>query len=65
MEQIILKMYTWVNGALNLSKRKFHRVEEAIKHAQEQGAHSFKVWDHNGDLVHSQNHPTQSVPNYA
>ena len=50
---------------LTLTKHEFERLEDALKHAEENAAHSFKVFDHTGNLCHSQTHPVVKSNTYA
>jgi len=65
MNKHVLKMYKWINGMLTLTKHEFERLEDALKHAEENAAHSFKVFDHTGNLCHSQTHPVVKSNTYA
>ena len=53
MNKYVLKMYTWIDGMLTLVKHEFDCVEDAIEHAEEKLAHSFKIFDSIGNLIHS------------
>ena len=43
----------WYDGVLKTVEHFFDTVEEAIEHAKNSDAHTIKVYDANGELVHS------------
>jgi hypothetical protein len=52
-EKYYAKHHHWEDGILNTLKHFFDTVEEAIEHATESEAHVIKIYDTNGELVHS------------
>ena len=43
----------WVNGVLSTVEHFFDTIEEALEHAKKSEAHTIKVYDDKGELVHS------------
>jgi len=43
----------WVDGVLKTVEHFFDTIEEAVAHAKNSDAHTIKVYDANGELVHS------------
>jgi hypothetical protein len=48
-----LKIYRWINGILETTEHFFESLEDALLLAKATDGHSFKLYDHNDDLVHS------------
>jgi len=65
MNKYQLKMYTWVNGMLTMTKHEFESLESAIAHAERRMAHSFKIFDADGSLCHTHSHKSVSQNTYA
>jgi hypothetical protein len=48
-----VRAHHWVNGVLSTVEHYFESLEEAMDHVRSSEAHSIKVYDDNGELVHS------------
>jgi len=51
-----LKVFRWINGALEPTSYLFGEEQEAIQFARECGCHSFKLYNPDGELIHSAAH---------
>jgi hypothetical protein len=47
-----VRSHHWINGYLSTIEHFFETLEEAIAHADESEAHTIKVYDHRGQLMH-------------
>lgn len=63
MNKFMLKIFKWIDGALQSSTHEAVSIAEAIELARHHEAHGFKVFDPSGNLCHSQSHPVG--PTYA
>jgi hypothetical protein len=48
-----IKSHHWINGILSTVEHFFEEFEEAMEHVRTSDAHSIKVYNDNGELVHS------------
>lgn len=48
-----VKHHNWVDGILKTVEHFFDTVEEAIEHAKTSEAHTVKVYNTSGELVHT------------
>jgi hypothetical protein len=58
-----VRQHTWIGGILNTVDHFFEDVAEAIGFAKSQDAHTVKVYDANGQLVHHE--PPKAPETYA
>jgi len=47
-----VRQHSWIGGILKTVDHFFEEIEEAIGFAKKQDAHTIKVYDANGQLVH-------------
>jgi hypothetical protein len=47
------RAHHWVNGVLSTVEHYFETLEEAMEHVRTSDAHSIKVYNDDGELVHS------------
>lgn len=63
MANVLVKIHKWVDGALHSVEEFFEDVEEAIEHALGiDDADSVKVYDENGNCVHTSNPGNGTYP---
>lgn len=55
-KQFIIKIFNYIDGELQVIANAFERLEEAIEHGLQQLCHSFKIFDHLGELCHEHHH---------
>ena len=48
----LVRSHHWINGVLSTVEHFFETLEEAIEHASESEAHTIKVYDNQGQLMH-------------
>jgi hypothetical protein len=65
MNKYQLKMYTWINGMLTMTRHEFEDLESAIAHAERKMAHSFKIFDADRNLCYTNSHKSVSQNTYA
>jgi hypothetical protein len=61
MNKFVLKMFKWVDGALQATRHEFISIEEAVDHAIDNAAHGYKIYDHRGNLFHADNNPKDNT----
>lgn len=47
-----VRSHRWINGVLSTVEHFFETLEEAIEHASKSEAHTIKVYDNQGQLMH-------------
>ena len=47
-----VRSHHWINGVLSTVEHFFETLEEAIEHASKSEAHTIKVYDNQGQLMH-------------
>jgi len=47
-----VRQHHWVNGILSTVEHFFETIEEAMEHVEKSGAHTVKVYNPDGELVH-------------
>jgi hypothetical protein len=56
-ESFVARMYHYISGEMTLVVKEFDRIEDAIEDGIAAAAHSYKVYDTNGDICHDSHHP--------
>jgi len=52
-----LRIHRWTNGVLETGEHFFESLEEALLLARATDGHSFKIYNADGEVVHSGNTP--------
>ena len=52
-QEFIAEIYHFANGLIKTVRHEFETLEEALRHVESVICHSFKVFDHNGQVCHS------------
>lgn len=63
--KIQVKTQKWVNGSLELSSHFFENEEEAISFAKNTSAHIAKVYNEDGELLHTKSLSVSPAPEEA
>lgn len=56
LQKFKLMIFNWVSGELQKVEKEFDKVEDAIEESGRHGKGNHKVYDHEGNLVHSKDH---------
>lgn len=56
-ESFIARMYHHISGEIHLVVQEFDRIEDAIEAGIKAAAHSYKVYNSDGDICHDSHHP--------
>jgi hypothetical protein len=48
----LLRMFRYIEGELFSEDIIFESIESAIRHGERQDCHSFKIYNHNGNICH-------------
>ena len=56
-ESFTTRMYHYISGEMQLVVNKFDRIEDAIEAGIKAAAHSYKVYNSDGDICHDSHHP--------